>query len=101
MPSSAPETQSRLVVAWDVDPDTLQAIKDGTIDTTIAQKPFTMGYVGLKALDEVFHNPPAEFGKDYSSDAFAPYPVLVDTGTALVDKSNVDGYLAAAQAHAQ
>jgi ribose transport system substrate-binding protein len=93
--------KSRLVVAWDVDPDTLQAIKDGTIDTTIAQKPFTMGYVGLKALDEVFHNPPAQFGKDYSSDAFAPYPALVDTGTALVDKSNVDGYLAAAQAHAQ
>ncbi len=92
---------SRLLIAWDVDPDTLQAIKDGVIDSTIAQKPFTMGYVGLKALDEVFHYPPTQFGKDYSSDAFAPYPVIVDTGTALVDKSNVDGYLAAAKAHAQ
>jgi hypothetical protein len=49
----------------------------------------------------VFHYPPAQFGKDYSSDAFAPYPVIVDTGTALVDKSNVDSYLAAAKAHAQ
>ena len=44
----------RLVVAWDVDQDTLDAIKAGTIDATIAQKPFTMGYVGLKALDEVY-----------------------------------------------
>lgn len=92
---------SRELVAWDVNPDTLQAIKDGVIDATIAQKPFTMGYVGLKALDDVFHYPPPQLGKDYSEDAFAPYPAFIDTGTAIVDKSNVDGYLAAAQAHAQ
>ena len=92
---------SRELVAWDVNPDTLQSIKDGVIDATIVQKPFTMGYVGLKALDEIFHDPPAQFNKDYSVDAFAPYPVFVDTGTSLVDKSNVDVYLAAAAAHAQ
>ncbi len=92
---------SRVLVAWDVNPDTLQGIKDGVIDSTIAQKPFTMGCVGLKALDEVFHNPPAQLNKDLSADAFSPYPVFVDTGTSLVDKSNVDGYLAAAAAHAQ
>jgi ribose transport system substrate-binding protein len=60
-----------------------------------------MGYVGLKALDEVFHNPPAQLTKDYSADAFAPYPVFVDTGTSLVDKNNVDLYLAAAAAQAK
>jgi ribose transport system substrate-binding protein len=92
---------SRELVAWDVNPDTLQSIKDGVIDATIVQKPFTMGYVGLKALDEIFHDPPAQLTKDYSVDAFAPYPVFVDTGTSLVDKSNVDVYLAAAAAHAQ
>jgi ribose transport system substrate-binding protein len=83
-----------LVVAWDVDQDTLDAIKAGTIDSTIAQKPFTMGYVGLKALDEVFHAPPKQLDKDYSADSFAPYPVFVDTGTSLVDQSNVDLYIA-------
>ena len=92
---------SRVLVAWDVDPDTLAGIKDGVIDSTIVQKPFTMGYVGLKALDEVFHYPPAQLNKDYSNDAFAPYPAFIDTGTSLVDKSNVDVYLAAAAAHAQ
>jgi ribose transport system substrate-binding protein len=91
---------SRELVAWDVNPDTLQGIKDGVIDATVVQKPFTMGYVGLKALDEIFHDPPAQLNKDYSVDAFAPYPVFVDTGTSLVDKSNVDVYLAAAAAHA-
>jgi ribose transport system substrate-binding protein len=93
--------KSRVVVAWDVNPDTLNGIKDGTIEATIVQKPFTMGYIGLKALDEIYHDPAAQLGKDYSSDAFAPYPAFIDTGTSLVDKSNVDVYLAAAAAHAQ
>lgn len=86
----------RMLLAWDVNQDTLDGIKAGTIDSTIAQKPFTMGYVGLKALDEVFHAPPKELNKDYSADSFSPYPVFVDTGTSLVDRGNVDLYLAAA-----
>jgi ribose transport system substrate-binding protein len=85
-----------LLVAWDVNQDTLDGIKDGTIDATIVQKPYTMAYYGLKSLDEIFHAPPAQVGRDYSSDPFAPYPVFVDTGTSLVDKNNVDLYIAAA-----
>jgi len=88
----------RELVAWDVNQDTLDGIKGGSIDATIAQKPYTMGYVGLKMLDEVFHAPPKQFGKDYSADSFAPYPVFVDTGTSLVDQSNVDLYIAGAAA---
>jgi ribose transport system substrate-binding protein len=86
----------RLLIAWDVSQDTLDSIKAGVIDSTVAQKPFTMGYVGLKALDEVFHYPPSSLTRDYSTDSFAPYPVFVDTGTSLVDKSNVDLYIASA-----
>jgi len=91
----------RLVLAWDANQDTLDGIKAGTIDATIAQKPFTMGYMGLKALDEVFHAPPQQLNKDYSADSFSPYPVFVDTGTSLVDKSNVDLYIASAAAGTQ
>jgi ribose transport system substrate-binding protein len=89
---------NRLVVAWDVNQDTLDGIKAGTIDSTVAQKPFTMGYVGLKALDQLFHDPPPQLGKDTSTDSFAQLPVFVDTGTSLVDKSNVNDYIAAAAA---
>jgi ribose transport system substrate-binding protein len=92
-------TTDRLVVAWDVNQDTLDGIKAGTINATIAQKPFTMGYVGLKALDEIFHAPPASLAKDYSADAFSPYPDFVDTGTSLVDQKNVDLYISSAAAH--
>jgi ribose transport system substrate-binding protein len=83
----------RLLVAMDVDPDTLNLIKEGVIDTTIAQKPYTMGYFGLKMLDEVFHYPPKPMRTDYEVDSFSPYPVFVDTGTAAVNKDNVDIYL--------
>jgi ribose transport system substrate-binding protein len=91
----------RTVVAWDVEQDTLGEIKDGTIEATIAQKPFTMAFVGLKELDEIFHNKPKSLTKDYSVDAFSEYPVFIDTGTALVDKANVDIYAKAATEHQQ
>jgi ribose transport system substrate-binding protein len=86
----------RVVMAWDVSPDTLDAIKSGSIEATIAQKPFTMGFFGLKALDEIFHYPPPQLGRDNAADPFSRYPEFVDTGTSLVDKSNVDAYIAAA-----
>ncbi len=89
----------RMVVAWDVNQDTLDGIKGGSINVTVAQKPFTMGYIGLRMLDQIFHDPPASLSKDYSQDAFSTMPEFVDTGTSLVDKRNVDAYIASAQAH--
>ncbi len=83
----------RLLIAMDVDSATLGTIKDGGIDSTIAQKPYTMGYVGLRALDQIHHSLPAKFSDSYAADSFAPYPVFIDTGTALVDKSNAQAYL--------
>jgi len=86
---------NRLVIAWDTDQGTLDAIRDATIDSTVAQKPFTMGYFGLKFLHDVFHAPPQQLNKDFRTDFFSPYPVFVDTGTTLVDRSNVDLYFSA------
>lgn len=85
----------RIVIAWDTDQGTLNAIRDGTIDSTIAQKPYTMGYFGLKLLYDVFHAPPPQLNKVFKTDFFSPYPVFVDTGTALIDRSNVDLYFSA------
>ena len=85
----------RILIAMDVDSDILSAIKDGSIDSTISQKPFTMGYVGLKALDEIHHNHPKSFQTSYAVDSFAPYPSFIDTGTSLIDKVNVDLYIGA------
>lgn len=92
----------RLLVAMDTDISTLQLIKDGVIDSTISQKPYTMALIGLKALDEVHHYPTDNPMKgDYELDPFAPFPAFVDTGVSLVDRSNVEGILTRSQAGPQ
>ncbi len=91
----------RVLIAMDVDQGTLDLVKDGTIDSTIAQKPYTMGLLGLKALDDVFHYPVKSMGENYGPDPFAPFPAFIDTGTSLVDKTNVDAILARVQAAAK
>lgn len=85
--------KDRLLVAMDVDPDTLNLIKEGVIDSTIAQKPYTMAYFGLKMLDEIRHYTPKPIATDYTVNTFSTYPVFIDTGTAVVDRNNVDLYL--------
>jgi len=90
--------RDREVISWDADPATLDAIKDGTIDATIAQKPYTMGFFGLRMLYNISHKPPAQINKDFRADFYSPFPVFIDTGTTLVDKGNVDLYLSATAA---
>jgi ribose transport system substrate-binding protein len=72
----------RLVIAMDTSPETLGLIKAGVIDSTISQKPFTMAFYGMKALDEVHHNP-LNLEQDHSFDSFSPFPAFVDTGSTL------------------
>ncbi len=91
------QAADRVLIAMDVDPQTLNLIKSGEITATVSQKPYTMGYVGLKNLADLHLHKPSSFGHNYQVDPFAPYPLFVDTGTSLVDKSNVDLYLQGAQ----
>jgi ribose transport system substrate-binding protein len=87
----------RELVAMDVDIATLRLVANGTIDSTISQKPYTMAYLGLKALDDVHHDPVRQMAADYGPDPYAPFPAFVDTGVTLVDTSNVDAILKAQQ----
>jgi ribose transport system substrate-binding protein len=79
----------KVVLAMDTDPDTLDWIDKGYIAATIAQKPYTMGAVGLRVLDDLHHNPPPRLDTDWSRDSFAPIPTFIDTGSDLIDKSNL------------
>jgi len=83
----------RLLITMDVDTDTLQLVGDGTIDSTISQKPYTMAFLGLKALDDIHHYPVKPLGGDYGLDPNSPFPAFVDTGVALIDKTNLDPIL--------
>jgi len=86
--------KNTLLIAMDVDQATLELVKDGTIDSTISQKPYSMAFLGLKALDDVYHYPLKPVEADYSLDPYAPVPAFIDTGVTLVDQTNVDPILA-------
>lgn len=79
------------IVAFDGDPDTLDWIDRGAITATITQKPYVMSYYGLKFLDDLHHNAVHQF-KDWRTALAAPMPTFVDTGTVVVDKSNLTLY---------
>jgi ribose transport system substrate-binding protein len=89
--------KGRTVIAMDTDPDTLQWIQKGVIAATISQKPYTMAYVGLKMLDDLHHENLSKLDSDWAHDSFAPVPAFVDTGSAVVDKSNIDSFVSAAK----
>lgn len=88
---------NKVVVAFDTDEKTLEGVKSGVIAATVAQKPYTMGYLGIKLLDDYFHSK-ADITKMASSKGpLSPLPAYVDTGATLVDKSNVDEIISAIQ----
>jgi len=85
----------KIVMAMDTDPETLELIRSGTIAATIAQKPYTMAVVGMQMLDNLYHHKPSSLDTDWSKDSYAPVPSFVDTGSALIDKTNVDSFIQA------
>jgi ribose transport system substrate-binding protein len=85
----------KTVIAMDTDQETLVAIQKGLIAATISQKPYTMAFVGMQMLDNLYHHKPSSLDKDWSIDNYSPIPSFVDTGSDLIDKSNVDSFIQA------
>jgi len=86
----------KAVIAMDSDPETLDWIRKGFIQGTIVQRPFTMGFVGLKMLDDLHRHKPQSLNVGWAKDPFAPVPSFVNTGVIWVDKQNLETF-----AHAQ
>lgn len=85
------------VIAMDTDQRTLSLIQKGVISATIAQKPYTMAYYGVKLLDGIHHNPPQSLTENFAQNSFSTLPTFVDTGTFIVDKDNVAKFVQEAQ----
>jgi len=77
----------------DSDPETLDWIRKGFIRGTIAQRPFTMGFVGLKILYDLHRNRPKSLNVGWAQDPFAPVPTSVNTGVIWIDKQNLDAFV--------
>jgi ribose transport system substrate-binding protein len=86
------------IVAFDDDPETLDWIDRGAVAATIAQKPYVMSYYAPKFLDDLHHNAVHQF-KDWRTALAPPMPTFVDTGTLVVDKSNLKAYREALSTH--
>ena len=87
--------KGKTVLAMDTDEGTLEWIKKGVIAATIAQKPYTMSYVGLTMLSNLHHHPPEPFRQNWLANPLTPFPAFVDTGATLIDQKSVDAFLAA------
>jgi len=86
------------IVSFDKDPETLDWVDRGGINATVVQKPYVMAYYGVKFLDDLHHNAVHDF-KDWRTAPAPPLPAWVDTGTAIVDKTNLAAFREALAAH--
>jgi ribose transport system substrate-binding protein len=86
------------ILAFDKDPQTLEGIERNWITATVVQKPYVMAFYGVRFLDDLHHNAVHEF-KDWATAPAAPLPTFVDTGTALVDASNLAAFRKALAEH--
>lgn len=79
------------IVSFDTDKGTLDLIKEGIIDASIAQGTWNMGYWSMMMLYSVRHNlvKPVD---GWKAKGINPLPGVVDTGTNVVTKDNVDAF---------
>jgi ribose transport system substrate-binding protein len=83
------KVEGKLIIAMDTMPTTLEWIEKGKIAATVGQKPFTMGYFGLRMLADLHLYKLPSLSLKFAQDLHSPLPVFVDTGSALIDKSNL------------
>jgi ribose transport system substrate-binding protein len=91
-------TEKIKIVAFDKDPQTLDGIERKWITATVVQKPYVMAFYGVRFLDDLHHNAVHEF-KDWATAPTDPLPTFVDTGTAVVDATNLAAFQKALAEH--
>jgi ribose transport system substrate-binding protein len=79
------------IVAMDANPETLDWISKGVIAATVAQKPYSMVFYGLRMLDDLHHNVVHQF-QDWRTAPTSPLPRVIDTGTAVINARNVEDF---------
>ena len=79
------------IVSFDTDKGTLDLIKEGVISGSIAQGTWNRGYWSMHFLYNVKHNlvKPVE---GWRTKGINPLPGVVDTGTNVVTKTNVEAF---------
>lgn len=76
------------IIAMDRNDATLEFIEKGFIQASLAQRTYTMAYLGLQMLYDLNHNRIMMVG-DWHAAGTCPLPTLVDTGTVVITPENV------------
>lgn len=82
--------RDKVVIGMDISGRTLEWIQQGYIQATIAQRPYTMAYVGLRLLADMHKYPPQSPERE---SMLATIPQFVDTGATLVTQDNIASFL--------
>jgi ribose transport system permease protein len=80
------------IVGMDRNEAALALIDEGVIDASIAQRTYTMAYMGLGMLYDLSHNK-VRMVADWRAAGVLPLPTNVDTGTVVITKANVKAFL--------
>lgn len=86
------KVSGKVIIAMDTNKGTLDWVDKGLINATIAQKPWTMAFYGVKVLDDIHHYKPQSLSLNWQQDTKAPFPNFIDTGATLIDKSNLAAF---------
>jgi ribose transport system substrate-binding protein len=92
------KVSGKVVVGMDTQSDTLDWVEKGVINATVAQKPYTMAYFGLKLLADLNQNKLSTLNASFAQDSFSPLPTFIDTGATLIDKYSVSSFRQASNA---
>ena len=77
------------IVSFDTDQSTLDAIRNGTIQASVAQGTFQMGFWAFEMLYLTRKN---QIVDNWQGRGLAPLPASVDTGVSIVTIDNVDNF---------
>ena len=80
------------IIAMDKNETTLQYVDQGLIEASIAQRTYTMAYVGLQLLYDLQHNN-IRLVNNWREAGIVPLPNSIDTGTLVITKANVKAFL--------
>jgi ribose/xylose/arabinose/galactoside ABC-type transport system permease subunit/ABC-type sugar transport system substrate-binding protein len=79
------------IIAMDRNETTLDYIEQGIIDASIAQRTYTMAFLGMQLLYDLNHNN-MKLVNNWKEAGIIPLPRSIDTGTLVIDKTNVKAF---------
>ncbi|HTY59529.1 MAG TPA: substrate-binding domain-containing protein [Bacteroidota bacterium] len=80
------------IIAMDKNETTLQYVREGLIEASIAQRTYTMAYMGVQLLYDLRHNN-IRLVDNWREAGIVPLPNSIDTGTLVITKANVKTFL--------